>query len=629
MVTEKIHATYQEFINKRTYSRWVEEMGRRESWLDSCNRFEEFFAQRGQQIPVDFIKSKDVMPSMRAFWSAGPALEENNIAAYNCAYIAIDSLRKFSEMLYILMHGTGVGFSVERQYIAQLPTVPEQFVEVMGLTDISDDKLGWAQSLEHLLTSLFNGYTVRFDYSHLRPKGARLKTFGGTASGPEPLMALHKFVTATVKKAAGRKLNSLEVHDICCKIAECVVVGGVRRSACISFSNLSDQRMKHAKDGQFWVEAPQRHLANNSVAYTEKPDCAIFTEEWLNLLRSGSGERGVFNVQAAERKAQALGRKKGKGKRANPCGEAILDDEEFCNLTEVIVKTEDTIVTLKEKIDAAVKIGCIQSTLTDFKYISPNWKENCEEERLLGVSLTGTCDNRLLQKVNDKTRAILRELKEYAHERAKYHAGELGIAPPRQVTLVKPSGTVSQLVNCASGIHPRYADYYLRRVRVNFNDPVASLLIDKGIPCQPETGESWGNCNTVVFDFPIKSPRGSLQRSDFTAIEQLEYWQMFNECWCDGNPSVTIYVKEDEWIEVGAWVYKNWDNVCGLTFLPYDGGTHPLPPYTELTREEYYEMCKPWKTIDIDFDRDLPKYESRDMTVGAQTFACTGTSCEL
>ena len=628
MLTEKIHRIYSDFIYKRTYSRWVDTESRREMWGESVGRFDDFFLGLGMKVPITFIADKQVMPSMRAFWSAGKALEENHIAAYNCAFISMDTLKKFSEMLYVLMHGTGVGFSVERQFIAKLPSIPATFVESTKGLVVADSKLGWAESLEVLIEGLRVGEVITLDYSLVRPKGARLKTFGGTSSGPEPLTALHKFTVQTFKRAAGRQLNSLEVHDLCCKIAECVVVGGVRRSACISFSNLSDQRMKHAKDGQFWLDTPQRAMANNSISYTETPDCGMFMEEWLNLLRSGSGERGVFNAVAARVRATKMGRREG-DVRTNPCGEALLFSEEFCNLTEVVVKPEDTIETLKEKVKAAVKLGCMQSTLTEFKYLSPEWKQNCEEERLLGVSLTGTCDSRLLQKTNDKTRKLLKELKEVAHQAADYYALELGIETPKQVTLVKPSGTISQLVNCSSGIHPRYSDYYIRRVRVNSKDPIAKLLKDKGVPCNPEVGQTWDNHSTVVFDFPIKSPRGSSQRSDFTALEQLEYWKMFSDCWCDGNPSITIYVKDDEWVEVGAWVYSNWDSICGLTFIPYDTGIYELAPYEEITKEQYYRACKLYSTVDIDFDKELPAYETTDTTQGAQTLACSGGVCEL
>jgi len=635
ILQSKIETIYQDFIAKRTYNRWVEESGKRESWFDSVDRYANFFVDR---VPLSLrqeyiaaigdINTKEVMPSMRALWSAGKALEENNFAGYNCAYVAMDNQVKFEEMLYVLMHGTGIGYSVERQYTQQLPEVPKEFVEWQKTFVIQDSKLGWKDAYAACINALYVGALPIFDYSLIRPKGAPLKTFGGRASGAQPLKELINFTIKTFKQAQGRKLNSLEVHDICCMIANCVVVGGVRRSACISFSNLSDQRLKHAKDGQFWLDHPYRAMANNSVAYTEKPDSAMFMEEWLNLMRSGSGERGVVNVEAIKRKAEQLGRTNADKCRLNPCGEAILDDEGLCNLTEVVVRYNDTQETIKDKIRSAVLLGCLQSTLTYFPNVSSEWKEKAEENRLLGVSLTGVCDNKLFSKVNDKTKELLSDLKAFAHKCSCEFADELGISHPKQVTLVKPSGTVSQLVNCSSGLHPRYSDYYIRRVRVNAKDPIAQLLIDKEIPFNPEVGQE-DNPNTWVFEFPMKSPRGSITKDMWTAIEQLEYWKMFSDYWCDGNPSVTIYVGEDEWVEVGAWVYKHWNSICGLSFLPRDGSHYPLAPYESITSSQYHELCQLYKSIDIDFDRDLPYYESVDNTEGAKTLACSGTSCEL
>lgn len=634
MIQKKIDKLYSDFIAKRTYARWLEDEKKRESWEGSVGRY---FNYTGSKVPTSLkdewnnaqrlVTFKEVMPSMRGLWSAGPALEENNLALYNCAYIAMDEKEKFGEMLYILMHGTGVGFSVERQFIGLLPEVPMLVYADTGMT-ISDSKLGWKDAYDSCIRQLYNGYIPDFDYSQIRPKGTRLKTFGGRASGHEPLKQLIEYTIRIFKNAQGRKLNSLEVHDLCCMIANCVVVGGVRRSACVSFSNLSDQRLKHAKDGMFWQENPQRAMANNSIAYTEKPDSAIFMEEWLNLLRSGSGERGIFNAEAARKKANKMGRMEGEV-RANPCVEALLLDRQLCNLTEVVVRPSDTVDSLKEKIRAAVLIGCIQATYTDFPNVSPKWKENCEAERLLGVSLTGTCDSPLLRKVNEATKELLSSLKDYAHDCAKEFAKELGINVPKQITLTKPSGTVSQLVNSASGLHPRYADYYIRRVRVNIKDPIARLLKDKGVPCNPEVGQNWEDCNTLVFDFPMKSPRGSINRHMWTAIEQLEYWKMFNQYWCDGNPSVTIYVKEDEWVGVGAWVYNNWNQVCGLSFLPHDGGNYQLAPYEEVTAEKYHEATKLFSKLNIDLDVELDRYEQDDNTEGAKTYACVGGVCEL
>jgi len=634
-ITDKIHQTYSDFIYKRTYSRFIDEDNRRETWNETVGRYDLFMSERvPNSLLTDYhnamcaVHDQQVMPSMRALWSAGKALEKNNLAGYNCAYVAMDHQDKFSEMLYVLMHGTGVGFSVERQFVGELPVIPESF-EYNGQYIIEDSKLGWKDAYEHCIASLYKGQEPKFEYLKIRPKGARLKTFGGRASGPAPLKELIDYTVRIFKGARGRKLNSLEVHDICCMVANCVVVGGVRRSACISFSNLSDQRMKHAKDGQFWLEHPQRSMANNSIAYTEKPDTAMFMEEWLNLMRSGSGERGIVNVEALRRKGEKFNRKNSSLLRLNPCAEAILADRGLCNLTEVVVRPNDDREELKAKLRNAVLLGCLQATLTDFPYISDKWKINAEEERLLGVSLTGVCDNKLFSKVNDKTKELLGDLRNYAHECSREFAKVLGIAEPKQVTLTKPSGTVSQLVNSSSGIHPRYADYYIRRVRVNAKDPVAKLLIEKGIPHSPEVGSEYDTANTFVFDFPIKSPRGSIVKSQWTAIEQLDYWSMFNECWCDGNPSVTIYVGEEEWVEVGAWVYKNWNQVCGLSFLPRDSSVYQLAPYEECTADEYHKACELWKTVSIDFDRDLPDYEQGDTTTGAQNLACQGGVCDL
>jgi len=635
MVQNKIENIYSEFISKRTYNRWDADLKQRESWFDSVFRYSNYFESKipltilpDFHLAINAIINKEVMPSMRALWSAGPALDENNLAAYNCAYVAVDDIEKFCEILYVLMHGTGVGYSVERQYIQQLPIVADNFDGMVPIHIIEDSKLGWKNAYGICIESLYAGVIPSFDYSLIRPKGAILKTFGGRASGPQPLKELIEFTIRIFKGAKGRKLNSLEVHDICCMIANCVVVGGVRRSACISFSNLSDQRLKHAKDGQFWLEHPYRSMANNSIAYTEKPDTSLFMEEWLTLMRSGSGERGLVNVESIKRKASKFNRKNVDNLRLNPCAEAILQDRGLCNLTEVVVRFNDTVNTIKEKIRFAVLLGCVQSTLTYFPNVNPTWESNAIEERLLGVSLTGVCDNKLFTKVNTKTKEILKELKEFAHQCSIEYATALNINTPKQVTLVKPSGTVSQLVNCSSGLHPRFSDYYIRRVRVTTKDPIAQLLIDKGVPYNPEVGQE-DNPNTWVFEFPMKSPRGSITKDMWTAIEQLEYWKMWNENWCDGNPSVTIYVGEDEWVEVGAWVYANWDNICGLSFLPRDGNLYPLAPYEDITSQEYYKLCSLYKNVDIDFNTELSLYEVQDNTEGAKSYACSGNSCEI
>ena len=635
MLQEKIEELYSTFIAKRTYTRWIDDLKRREAWVESVQRYGTYYhkyipAALEEQFAaaITLFEQKETVGSMRALWAAGSALEENSFASFNCAFTTIDALEKFGEVLYILMHGTGMGFSVERQFVTKLPEVPAEFEKMDEEFIVEDSKLGWKKAYDHCIYSLFAGKLPCFDYSLVRPKGARLKTFGGRASGPEPLRQLFVFTAKIVTNAKGRKLNSLEVHDLITKTCECVVVGGVRRSAGVSFSNLSDQRLKHAKDGQFWVENPQRALANNSVAYTEKPDAPIFMEEWLNLMRSGSGERGIFNASAAREKADRMGRMAG-DVRANPCVEALLMDRQLCNLSEVVTRSHDTVETIKAKIRAAVLFGCVQSMETGFHNVHADWKKNAEAERLIGVSLTGTCDCPLLKKNNDRTAKLLRELKRHAHECAAEFAGILGIEVPKQITLTKPSGTVSQLCNSSSGLHPRYSDYYIRRVRVNAKDPIAYLLLSKGVPCNPEVGQTWEEYNTLVFEFPMKSPRGSLNREDFTALEQLDYWKMYNDNWCDGNPSVTIYVKEDEWVEVGAWVYKNWDSVCGLSFLPFDGGSYLLAPYEEITRETYHELCKLYSKVDIDFDVELNQFEQEDNTIGSQERACSGGNCEL
>lgn len=633
----KIESLYSEFIAKRTYTRWVDSEKKRESWVEAIDRYDNHFGKYVPEslrtdfnIAISYMKAKETVGSMRALWAAGPALEENSFAAFNCAYVSVDAVEKFGEILYILMHGTGMGFSVERQFTTKLPELPTEFEKEVAeeLFVIDDSKLGWKLAFDHCINSLYAGKIPCFDYSLIRPKGARLKTFGGRASGPDPLKQLFNFTIRVLTNAKGRRLNSLEVHDIVTKTCECVVVGGVRRSAGVSFSNLSDQRLKHAKDGQFWIENPQRAMSNNSVAYTEKPDTGMFMEEWLNLMRSGSGERGIFNANAAREKADRMGRMPG-DVRANPCVEALLLDRQLCNLSEVIARFNDTVETLKSKIRAAVLLGCVQSMEVNFHNVHEDWKKNAEAERLIGVSITGTCDCPLLKKNNDKTAKLLRELKRYAHDCASEFASALGINTPKQITLNKPSGTVSQLSNCSSGLHTRYADYYIRRVRVNAKDPIAYLLLSKDVPCNPEVGQTWEEYSTLVFDFPMKSPRGSLNREDFTAVEQLEYWKMFNDNWCDGNPSVTIYVKEDEWVEVGAWVYQNWDSVCGLSFLPFDGGSYQLAPYEEIDRDHYHELCKLYSKVDIDFDLELNMFEQEDNTTGSQERACSGGNCEL
>ena len=626
-------SVYEEFIYKRTYSRYLDKEGRRERWSETVRRYADFFKSKLTENcpPDEFDKAIEaiynfkVMPSMRALWSAGPALEKENIAAYNCAYIAIDSFACFPEILYILMNGTGVGFSVERQYVSKLPEIP-QLTETDSLVHVADSKQGWAKAFKHLLGFLTDGEIPKYDLSKLRPKGARLKTFGGRSSGPEPLKQLFDFTIQLFKQAQGRKLNSLECHDLACQIANCVVVGGVRRSACISLSNLSDTRMRHAKDGEFYKLHKQRSLANNSVAYVEKPEMSIFMEEWLALMRNGNGERGIVNREGLRKSAEKLGRNITYEFGLNPCAEVVLRPQEFCNLTEVVVRYGDTLEDLKEKVKYATILGKVQSTLVDFGFIRDKWKHNCEEERLLGVSLTGVADHEVLQKESEEAKYYLNEMRKVARETDALWSEYLGVPTSAAITVVKPSGTVSQLVNCASGLHPRYSDYYIRRVRVTKTDPIATMLKNLGVPCNPEVEETWDNHNTLVFEFPVKSEGHSIARNQMTAIEQLDYWKMFKTEWTEHNPSVTIYVKDDEWLDVGAWVYRNWDYIGGISFLPYDGGTYPLAPYEEITKEKYEELVSSFPVINFE---ELTKYEKEDTTFGATEYACTGGSCEL
>lgn len=625
---------YQEFIYKRTYSRWLEREGRREEWIETVNRYADFFHKRVPQPllgeffgAIDKIVNLDVLPSMRCLWSAGEALESDNIAGYNCAYTVVDAKKTFAEILYILMNGTGVGFSVERQYINKLPEVPHSFGRLdMSPWVIGDSKIGWAEAFEHHINMLYNGMLCPFDYSQIRPKGSRLKTFGGRASGHEPLKQLIEYTTKIFQAAAGRKLNSIECYDIVCMIANCVVVGGVRRSATISLSNLSDLRMRHAKDGEFYILNPQRQLSNNSVAYTEKPEVATFMEEWLSLMKSGSGERGIVNREGLREHARLNGRDPEYDFGVNPCGEIILRPKQFCNLTEVVIKPDETLLDLSHKVRAAVILGCLQATLDNFKFLSEEWTKNTKEERLLGVSLTGIHDSAYFSGSVVSMARYLKTLKLEAQVTARRWADALGIAVPKAITCVKPSGTVSQLVNSSSGLHPRYAKHYIRRVRVNATDPVAKLLIAEGVPYEPEVGQELETASTLVFSFPIKSPTGSTTKSQVTALQQLDFWKILKIHWCDHNPSATIYVKPHEWIEVGAWVYKNWEHIGGLSFLPDDGGVYQLAPYEEISTEKYAELM--WNFPKLDFSK-LSEYEKADQTEGSKEYACQGGVCEL
>lgn len=626
---------YQHFIFTRTYSRFNYALGRRETWEETVDRYFEFFKKR---IPIkdaifekckEYVLSCKVMPSMRALWSCGEALEKDNCAVYNCSYVVIDKVRSFSEMMYLLMCGCGVGFSVERQYVTKLPNVPLELKELENSIIVEDSRVGWATAFNEVLTSLYDGLIPKIDYSQVRSEGAILKTFGGRASGPAPLKRLIESTIQIFRGSRGRKLNSIECHDISCMIADAVVSGGVRRSSTISLSNLSDQRMKHAKDGAFWETHSHRMLANNSVAYTEKPDITIFMEEWLSLAKSGSGERGIFNREGCETIVARNGRRKtGYEWGCNPCVEIILRPEQFCNLTEVIVRSTDTLRDLLDKVQIATIMGMFQATLTDFRYLQGEWSNNCKEESLLGVSLTGVCDHPVLNDMSnlDRISDWLATMKSTAIKTATELHKKIGINMPAAITCVKPSGTVSQLVNSSSGLHRRHSLYYIRRVRISKTDPLCTMLIDQGVPWNPEVGYSSSAGSTLVFDFPLKSPRTSKFRDESNALEQLEHWKLFQENWCEHKPSLTVYVKEHEWLEVGAWVYKNWDLVSGVSFLPYDAGLYQLAPYEEITKEQYDTMVSTYPVIDFSL---LDKYEAEDNTIGSKEYACVGDRCEL
>jgi ribonucleoside-triphosphate reductase len=616
---------YQHYIHASRYARWLPEQGRRETWEETVTRYCTFWKERfPETFPYDdiykAIYNLDVMPSMRALMTAGPALDRDNISGYNCSYLPIDDVRAFDEAMFILMNGTGLGFSVERQYVQKLPTVASEFSRSSTTIVVADSKQGWASALRELIGLLYSGSIPALDTTKVRPAGARLKTFGGRASGPKPLQDLFQFTIELFQKAAGRKLTSVECHDLVCKIAQIVVVGGVRRSALISLSNLTDERMRNAKNGAWWEDEKQRALANNSVAYTEKPDIGIFMKEWQTLYESKSGERGVFNRISARLQAEATGRREVDHEfGTNPCGEIILRPCGFCNLTEVVVRSDDTVEHLRNKVRIATILGTFQSTLTDFKYIRKVWQRNAEDERLLGVSFTGILDNKLLQTTDIES--VLGDLKNASIEVNKEWANILGIPQSASITTVKPSGTVSQLVDSASGIHPRHSDYYIRTVRADIKDPLAVFLKEKGVPNEVDVM----NDSNLVFSFPQKSPEGSVKRKDWTAIEQLEHYLAFKKYWCEHNPSITVYVREHEWMEVGAWVYKNFDLIGGVSFLPFNDHVYQQAPYQDCTKEEYEAAVASFPQLDwAEFD----KYEGDDTTINMHEFACVSGSCE-
>ena len=614
-----------EFIYKRTYSRWLEEEGRREDWPETIERFIGFIISKRPDIPEKtvskirkYMTEFAVMPSMRFLWAAGPAAEADNTAIYNCSFAKINSVDAFSECLYILMCGTGFGFSVEQEEVDKLPSIPEiKSGQGLGKVLIEDSKKGWADSVKILMDSLYNGQNLYFDYSAIRPEGARLMTMGGRASGPAPLVKLHDFMRETMHNAQGRKLTTLEAHDICNQIAEIVVVGGVRRSSQISLSDLDDKDMRHAKEWPFPIK---RAMANNSAVFREKPSAAQFLKEWASLALSGTGERGIFNLSAAQSRAPSR-RYAPLIQGTNPCGEIMLRDMEFCNLSEVVVREEDDLDTLLDKVETATWLGVIQSTFTDFPYLRKEWKRNCDVERLLGVSLTGQMDNPSIL-----TSEALKALKSRVLRISRKAANVLGVNVPVATTCVKPSGTVSQLVDSASGVHPRYSQYYIRRYRIAARDPLFMMMKDAGIKAHPENGQTEEDATTWVLEFPVKSPEGCMTRKDVSALDQLSHYKNLQHNWCEHNASMTVYVRDDEWFEVGNWVYKNWDIINGVSFLPYDGGKYELAPYEEIDARTYERLIKKLPVIDY---TQLSKYELEDNTQGKSEFACVGDKCEI
>jgi ribonucleoside-triphosphate reductase (thioredoxin) len=618
---------YQEYIAASRYARYLDDKGRREQWSETVWRYVDYIFSRTQQISnnqqlkdkiYDAIYNLKVMPSMRAMMTAGKSADRDNTCVYNCSYLPVDDPKSFDEAMFILLCGTGVGFSVESKYTSQLPDVPEQLFESEHVIAVHDSKEGWAKALRLLIAHLYAGEVPKWDVSKVRPAGARLKTFGGRASGPGPLVDLFTFATNTFKNAKGRKLNTLECHDLMCKIGEVVVVGGVRRSAMISLSDLDDERIRHAKSGPWWETAPHRALANNSAVFGETPTVGKFMEEWLSLYNSHSGERGIFNREAAKKTVAKYGhRDPNFDFGTNPCSEIILRPYQFCNLTEVVVRHDDTIETLKDKVEVATILGTIQSTFTKFPYLRKVWQRNTEEERLLGVSLTGIFDNDMMVKA---PKEVLSALREYSREVNKQYAEILGVPVSASITCVKPSGTVSQLVNSASGIHPRHSKFYIRRVRGDKKDPLSAFLVEQGVPAEDCV---YKPTQTTVFSFPQKAPAG-LVRDDISAIRHLEIWLEYQREWCEHKPSVTISVEEKDWPSVGAWVWDHFDEISGVSFLPYDGGTYRQAPYEECTEEQYNELKAKVPKIDWTLFK-----EQTDNVEGAQMLACVAGSCEI
>lgn len=622
-----------EFVYYSTYSRWLDNKGRREAWVETIDRYISFMRENlGEKLSEDeyqeirtYMLAMKAMGSMRLLWSSGAPARASNVCVYNCSFVAPSAWQDFAEIMYVSMCGTGVGFSVERQTVDALPLIHPQTGEQLPVHVIEDSKEGWANALSHGMNTWAAGKDVSFTYDHIRPRGARLKTMGGRASGPEPLRNLLDFTRERMLERQGRRLSTLDVHDLVCKIGEIVVAGGVRRSALISLSDLDDMEMREAKNGQFYLNNPQRAMANNSAVYNEKPSAVAFMEEWLNLAKSGSGERGIFNRGSLKSQLPArrwpLFEKDLAKSGTNPCGEIILKSKQFCNLSEVVVRPEDTLETLSEKIRVATILGTYQASLTDFPYLSPEWKKNSEEEALLGVSMTGQWDNAAVRDPETQ-----RALKEVALKTNRIYARRFGINPSAAITAVKPSGNGSQLFDCASGMHPRHAKYYLRRVRIEGHNPLKRLLTDAGVPCVPEVGQTADTATTWVLEFPVKAPEDAAVKGDHTALDQLEYWKMVKEQYCEHNPSVTVTIADDEWLAVGNWVYAHWDIVGGLSFLPKSEHVYQLAPYEEISKERYLELASVFP--DIDFAQ-LVRYESNDTTTGAKELACVSGTCEI
>ena len=628
---------YKNFIHISRYARWIESKNRRETWVETVERYINFMkdhlvlnygyspnAKIFDEVKESILNHK-IMPSMRALMTAGPALERDHIAAYNCSFIAVDSLRAFDEAMYVLMNGTGVGFSVESKYVDELPIISESFNQTATTIVVEDSKLGWAKAFKELIALLSQGQIPEWDMSKVRPAGARLKTFGGRASGPGPLSALFTFTTDTFRNAAGRRLKPIEAHDLMCKVGEVVVVGGVRRSALISLSNLDDFEMAKAKSGSWWETQAQRSLANNSAVYNAKPNTAQFLREWRNLYESKSGERGIYNIDSVRKHVESFGRRDASlVSGTNPCGEIILRSNEFCNLTEVVISAEDTREDLMEKVKLATILGTWQSTLTNFKYLRKTWKDNCEEERLLGVSLTGIYGNKITSTAGKALEQLLTDMRLESVRVNDHEAKKLNINPSVSITCVKPSGTVSQLVGVSSGIHPWYSEYYIRSVRGSNNDPLTQFLKDSGVPNEPDVMKP---DETTVFYFPQKAPKNAIITKDLTAIDHLEMWKIYRTYWTEHNPSVTINVHENEWLRVGAWVFDNFDSIGGISFLPASEHTYKQAPYQEISKDEYEEWVKKspsniqWEMLSI--------YEKEDGTTGTQELSCVAGVCEI